>query len=380
MISQKEREFINQITIKLTNYEEERRKRLSNFILTEIITLAITYISYKGCLFFISKDIGFLILICGLSMLFAPIFFFANIFATNKEFKQFLKQQCQKNILKTFNLDTIKGTEFSEEELVKSNLFSRFNRLEFDDVIQGKHHDVDYTIAEATLISRGRKKSFTIFEGVIVSFKSNKKIEAETLVTSKGDANIRNYPAVIKFQISLLIIPGILLPFVFSVIVFFKFIIPASGILPEIFSSSFIITNLISFILYFALPLSIISIFLYVYHVQKKKMQDVKLESALFEKQFNVYTKNQVEARYLLSPAFMDRLQNLRTAFGTQKIKCSFFDDQIMFAISTRKDLFELGSLFKPLSSNSDVEKFYKELSSVQQMIDHFRLSQKTGL
>lgn len=76
----------------------------------------------------------------------------------------------------------------------------------------------------------------------------------------------------------------------------------------------------------------------------------------------------------------MDRLQNLRTAFGTQKIKCSFFDDQIMFAISTRKDLFELGSLFKPLSSNSDVEKFYKELSSVQQMIDHFRLSQKTGL
>lgn len=376
MLTQKEREFINKVTIKLTNYEKERRKRLSNFIITEIITLAITYISYKGCIFFTSKNIDFLILICGLSMIFAPIFFFANIFAANKEFKQFLKEQCKKSILKTFNLDTIKGTEFSKEELIKSNLFSRFNKLEFDDVIQGKYNDVDYTIAEAMLISRGRKSSFTIFKGVIVSFKSNKKIEAETLVTTKGDANIRNYPAAVNFRLTLFIL-YILLPIVLLIPILFQFIRIITNLN---FNISELLHLLSSYLIYFTIPLLIISAVFYAYYVQKKKMQDVKLESALFEKQFNVYTKNQVEARYLLSPTFMDRLQNLRTAFGTQKIKCSFFDDQIMFAISTRKDLFELGSLFKPLSSNSDVENFYKELSSVQQMIDYFKLDQKTGL
>ena len=54
----------------------------------------------------------------------------------------------------------------------------------------------------------------------------------------------------------------------------------------------------------------------------------------------------------------MERLNNLRTAFGTKKIKCAFFDDQIVFAISTNKDLFELGDFHRSLVNKKKVKEF----------------------
>ena len=63
-----------------------------------------------------------------------------------------------------------------------------------------------------------------------------------------------------------------------------------------------------------------------------------------------------------------------------RKLKCSFFDDKIMFAIPVKKDLFELGSLFRTLSSNKPVEAFYEEINSIHQMIEHLKLNEKTGL
>jgi len=371
------KEFIENIQSIIGNNEEERKKRISKLIINEIIALAIICLSGFGFEYCLSRNIGIPIPICGAIIFMAVVYFCINITDSNKEFKQFLKQQCRKEILKTFNLETMKGDEFSEEELVKSNLFSTFNRMEHDDVIKGKYNDVDYTIAETKLIQKSRNTELTAFQGVIISFKSNKKIAAETLVTTKGDSNIRNYPTSGKFLIYWFIGCTLIFLISFAPIAFaFLTRIINSGldIVPIIIK--FACNEIIGFI-----PIVLaICVVLYMFYVQKKKMQDVKLEATSFEKRFNVYTKNQVEARYLLTPAFMERLQNLETAFGTRKIKCSFFDDQIMFAIPTRKDLFELGCLYKPLSSNSDVEKFYDEITSIQQMVDHFKLTEKTGL
>ena len=378
MLAQNEREFINEVTIKLTNYEDERKKRIFKLIIDEIKTLVIICLSGFGFKFFAVKEISFLVVLCGLVLFFAVVYFFINISDANKDFKNFLKQRCQKNILKNFNLETMEGVEFSEETLIKSNLFSTFNEMEHDDVIEGKHNDVDYTIAETKLIQKGHKDTeLTAFKGVIISFKSNKKIKAETLITSKGDSNIRNYPTGGKFLLyyfigGMLILSIIFLPFKLDFLA------------RRIFSEVNIVQEIMKFafdevVVYIPMVLSILFV-LYMYYVQKKKMQDVKLEAAAFEKRFNVYTKDQIEARYLLTTSFMDRLQNLETAFGTRKIKCSFFDDRIMFAIPTKKDLFELGSLFKTLGSSKCVEEFYNELTSIQKMIDHFKLDEKTGL
>ena len=112
----------------------------------------------------------------------------------------------------------------------------------------------------------------------------------------------------------------------------------------------------------------------------ERRLQKIKLEDLNFDKKFNVYSEDQIEARYHVTTAFMDRLQNLQTAFGTKNIKCSFFNDKVMFAISTSKDLFEIGNLFVQLTDKKQIEKFYAELSSVYNMIDYFKLAEKTGL
>ena len=113
---------------------------------------------------------------------------------------------------------------------------------------------------------------------------------------------------------------------------------------------------------------------------KRKHFEKVELEDVEFDKRFKVASENQIEARYLVTPAFMDRLKSLQTAFGTKNVKCSFFDDKIMFAISTNKDLFEVGTLTVPLNNSKQMTEFFNELSSILQLIDYFKLDEKTGL
>ena len=109
-------------------------------------------------------------------------------------------------------------------------------------------------------------------------------------------------------------------------------------------------------------------------------MENVKLEDVEFDKRFQVASEDQLEARYLVTPAFMGRLKDLQTSFGTNKVKCSFFNNKIMFAISTNEDLFEVGNLFVPLSNSKQMTKFFNEMTSILEMVDHFKLDQKIGL
>lgn len=365
--------FINRITTKLATLECERAKCLSRLAIKQTITFVIMYFSYKGI--FIENHNDFMAM-CVIVLFFSSIFFFYNFSDDNKEFKKLLKQKCKTQILKTFNLNRLSGQGFSDDVLKRSNLFSIYTNKETDDVFEGTYKDANFTIAETKLIMKTKKNEFTIFNGVIIAFKSNKKIKSETLVTSKGDNNIRNYPASPSFLIAFIIV-SIIVPIIF-VVMFLSMIAQYLGDSSGAVSTSSVwFMNLSQFILPLVLAIGIFILLLY---KQMKKMQKVNLEDVSFEKQFNVYAQDQIEARYLLTPTFMERLKSINTSFGTKGIKCSFFDDYIMFAISTKKDLFELGSLYKSLKSRKLAEDFYDELHSIHEMIDHLKLNEKIGL
>ena len=53
-----------------------------------------------------------------------------------------------------------------------------------------------------------------------------------------------------------------------------------------------------------------------------------------------------------------------------------------MFALSTGKNLFELtGGMFFSLKENAEQTKiFYEEISAIYEIIDYFKLDEKTGL
>lgn len=374
--------FIDRITQKLSAYEEERKKRILGLIIKQIIALAIAYATFKLTMMWLENH-TYISVFCSFISIISVIAFFCNFSDDNKEFKKFLKKKCMRQILKEFGLTTMDGECFSDETLKKSNLFPLYSYQEHDDVIEGCYNEVNYTIAETKLVVKNRKNEYDVFKGVVISFKSNKKILAETLVTSKGDNNIRNYPpsssAILILVPFLLLFPILIsIYFLFSVGESFKSIGGDFSAIPNynLFWQSLFLPNILNFLLPLVIILGVgIPLF-----YQMKKMQKVKLEDVDFDKHFSVYTKDQVEARYLLTPTFMERLKHLETSFGTKGIKCSFFDDCIMFAISSKKDLFELGSLYKSLKSKKSVEEFYNEIQSVQNMIDYLKLNEKTGL
>ena len=70
----------------------------------------------------------------------------------------------------------------------------------------------------------------------------------------------------------------------------------------------------------------------------------VKLEDPEFEKEFCVYSDDQVEARYILSTSLMRRILEYKRKFGN-RIHLSFYQSKLYVALSTSKNHFEPQSL-----------------------------------
>ena len=104
------------------------------------------------------------------------------------------------------------------------------------------------------------------------------------------------------------------------------------------------------------------------------------LEDTNFEKKYDVFTNDEVDARYLITPTFMERLKDMQTAFKADKVRCAFYNDCFFVALSSNKDLFSLCSLIKPVDDSQQYFQMFEEILSIMKLIDHFKLDQKTGL
>ncbi len=69
----------------------------------------------------------------------------------------------------------------------------------------------------------------------------------------------------------------------------------------------------------------------------------------------------------------------MTTAFGTDKAKCVFEDSSITFAISTRNNLFELGSLFRSFTDSRSIS-FLNEFLSILKIVECFKMDEDTKL
>ncbi len=113
--------------------------------------------------------------------------------------------------------------------------------------------------------------------------------------------------------------------------------------------------------------------------IDKRKFEEVKLEDVEFAKNYTVYSTNQIEARYLITTAFIDRLKNLKTKFKSKYIRVAFKDDKIVIAIHTNRDMFKMADMFKE-SGKETFMALFDEISSVLDFIDQLKLNSKLGL
>lgn len=99
------------------------------------------------------------------------------------------------------------------------------------------------------------------------------------------------------------------------------------------------------------------------------ELKRVGLVDPKFEKVFEVYGTDQVEARFLVHPAFMERLLELEAALKGKRIRCAFEGGDLIICIEGG-NLFEPGSLFEPLVDPSRARRIVDELASVMRVMD----------
>ena len=194
--------------------------------------------------------------------------------------------------------------------------------------------------------------AWPVFVGVIIMINSNKTIKNKTIITTKNDFNIKNSNPLLLVCTLILISYFFISGLPIGIAVFLSLLTLLAYIFGKIFENK----------------------------KAKESLNSIILEDPEFNKKYNVYSSNQIEGRYLVTTSFMERFKTLHTAFGSNKAKCAFFDDKVMFAISTNKNLFEIGDLFHPLTDMKHINDFMKEISAIYEIIDYFKLTEKTGL
>ena len=106
------------------------------------------------------------------------------------------------------------------------------------------------------------------------------------------------------------------------------------------------------------------------------KLERIGLVDPTFEKLFEVYGTDQVMARYLLTPSFMERLLDLEKLLSGKNVCCVFDESlgegaqkgELLIAAETG-NLFEGGSIFTPLDQKGRIEMLHGEIKLIEDTI-----------
>lgn len=288
----------------LSQYENERisKRSLANNISVVIVILTILVLIYM----FLTIKVDFSDFI-GLVFIGA-----AGIFAVCDYIKKSFEKKVKRVIMPTL-MRAIPGFYWQEtppvtrKDIKNAHIFEGADSLDykFDDCFLGSYRGVEICMSECCYKVRRGRSTYTVFSGVIVRLKMNKKFTGITVVR------------------------------------------------PAIKSSS---------------------------DLKSVKLEPVKLEDVNFNNDFQVYSDDQIESRYLLTTSFMERLQSLSVAFDATYTYCSFYEDSVYIALNSEFDLFDLCSLSKPITEKTQFGKLFEEFVSILELVDHFKLDKKLGL
>lgn len=103
----------------------------------------------------------------------------------------------------------------------------------------------------------------------------------------------------------------------------------------------------------------------------------VRLEDPQFEKLFEVFSSDQVEARYLLTPAFMERLVALKQMTG-EPIQAAFEGEDLLLAIDGRRGYFSQPAVWKDLRGSDHIRRFVEDIALIRGIAETLKLDVET--
>lgn len=109
-------------------------------------------------------------------------------------------------------------------------------------------------------------------------------------------------------------------------------------------------------------------------------LEKVDLEDTKFEEMFEVYSSDQIEARYLLTTSFMERLLKLADSFKSDDIKCSFYNNNLLMMIPLKENLFEPGSVYEQEDFIDECKLLLEQMNMIFGIIDTLKLDLNIGM
>ena len=97
----------------------------------------------------------------------------------------------------------------------------------------------------------------------------------------------------------------------------------------------------------------------------------IGLEDPVFNQSFACFGADQVEAREILTPTFMQHLVDLEQAYQGGHIRCAFDQTELLIALEGRNQ-FGIGGMFTTLVDKSRVEGIARAIEGMFKLIDAF--------
>lgn len=109
----------------------------------------------------------------------------------------------------------------------------------------------------------------------------------------------------------------------------------------------------------------------------KEKSSDLKRANLVdpeFEGIFDVYTNDQMEARYLIDPVMMERLKSLQEEYGGDSISAAFYDSKMLILIKSGHNFFEPANINVPATDPRSILRMKKDIGEILSLIDRLSL------
>ncbi len=107
---------------------------------------------------------------------------------------------------------------------------------------------------------------------------------------------------------------------------------------------------------------------------KSSKLKRANLVDPEFEKIFDVYTNDQVEARYLIDPVMMEHLTGLYTEYDGQSMMGAFYDSKLLLLIQSKYNYFEPADIEVPATDPRSIVMMKKEIGQILSLIDRLSL------
>jgi len=255
-----------------------------------------------------------------------------------RQYRKNVQRKIMPKLLKL--LGEFKYSHFTKEKLLeKSNLFFKSEndnltidgRTRFNDCFNGQYKNTTVYVSEKRYI----------INNIFILIDLNKKI--------KGDTEVYETKYGMDFWIGILVVLLLCSLMLFKPLGFFYYISVGIMWIGPIYKK----------------------------YSNREKYKKTKLEDVKFSKNWKINTTDPIETRYILTPAFMERMLALKKVFRGRKINFSFWKHYLLIVISSYHNWFETATLFKSIINYKSAHRCFNQIQSILSVIDILKLHKK---